>query len=139
MTGPIRIDQIQPGELVLSQNPDTGELAYRPVTEVTQRKPSKLLDVQVGDTQLRCTLGHPFWVSGQGWKMAKELKIGDRIHTVLGTVQVDSLEQEQDENPAYNLVVADFADYFVGNAKVLVHDNNLRAPTGAIVPGLTAR
>ncbi len=58
--------------------------------------------------------------------MAKELKIGDRVHTVLGAVQVDSLEQEQDENPAYNLVVADFADYFVGNAKVLVHDNNLR-------------
>ena len=139
MTGPMQIQNVRPGELVLSQNPDTGELAYRPVTAITHRQPSKLLDVQLGDTQLRCTLGHPFWVSGQGWKMAKELKIGDRIHTVLGAVQVDSIEQEKDENPAYNLVVADFTDYFVGSAKVLVHDNNLRAPTNAIVPGLAAR
>ncbi len=33
-------------------------------------------------------------------------------------------------------VVADFHDYFVSNAKVLVHDNLLRGPTLTTVPGL---
>ena len=34
------------------------------------------------------------------------------------------------------MIVADFNTYFVGDAQVLVHDNNLRQVTTATVPGL---
>jgi hypothetical protein len=33
-------------------------------------------------------------------------------------------------------VVADFHTYFVGEAKILSHDNTIRQPTNAVVPGL---
>ncbi len=36
----------------------------------------------------------------------------------------------------YDLIVADFNSYFVGQNRVLVHDNNLRQVTTATVPGL---
>ena len=67
--------------------------------------------------------------------MAKELKAGQWLHTVHGSVQIESAEPSE-EAVCYNLVVADFHDYFVGAAKVLVHDNLLRGPTMATVPGL---
>ena len=37
---------------------------------------------------------------------------------------------------AYNLVVHEFATYFVGGPRLLVHDNTARQVTGASVPGL---
>ena len=37
---------------------------------------------------------------------------------------------------AYNLIVADFDSYFVGDRGILVHDNTPRRPTAAILPGL---
>ena len=36
----------------------------------------------------------------------------------------------------YNLIVADFHTYFVGEGKILSHDNTIREPTVALVPGL---
>ena len=43
------------------------------------------------------------------------------------------------EAVCYNLVVADFGNYFVGEEKALVHDNTIRDVTPAIVPGLVTR
>jgi hypothetical protein len=134
-TGPMQIEKIKPGDFVLSQDPETGELAYKAVLSTTAGPPLPLMNVQVGERLLRCTLGHPFWVSGAGWKMAKELKPGDRLHTVSGTVVLDNAER-RDEERCYNLVVADFNTYFVGEAKLLVHDITLRDPTDKIVQGL---
>ena len=37
---------------------------------------------------------------------------------------------------AYNLIVADFDSYFVGDSAILVHDNTPRQPTSAVLPGL---
>jgi len=41
-----------------------------------------------------------------------------------------------DAQKTYNLVVADFHTYFVGNARIFTHDNTVRRPTNALVPGL---
>jgi Pretoxin HINT domain len=130
-----QIQMIKPGDCVLSQNVETGELALKPVLGTTTRPPSSLINIQIGENLIRSTRGHPFWVSGAGWKMAKELKAGDWLHAPRGAVPIDNVE-EKDEDVCYNLVVADFDNYFIGKDKVLVHDNNLRVPTDAIVPGL---
>ena len=58
------------------QDPNTGELAYKPVLAVTFRPPTRRLVISVGAEKITTTLGHPFWVEGDGWKMAKELKVG---------------------------------------------------------------
>ncbi len=39
----------------------------------------------------------------------------------------------------YNLVVGDWHDYFVGDARLLVHDNSPIEETIAPVPGLVSR
>ena len=129
------IEAVKTGELVLSQNPETGELAYRPVFYTTVRPPSRLIEIHLGSTVIRVSRGHPLWVDGIGWQMAKELKAGQRLHTPAGSVEIESAQQNG-EAECYNLVVADFNSYFVGEHRFLVHDNLLRQVTTATVPGL---
>jgi hypothetical protein len=135
MTGPLTIETIRPGECVLAQNPETGELAYKPVLANTVRPESPTLAIQCQSDTITVTRGHPFWVSGKGWRMAKELTAGDRLHSVHGPVEITSTSESTDA-VCYNLVVADLGNYFVGEHKVLVHDNNIRDVTPAVVPGL---
>jgi hypothetical protein len=70
--------------------------------------------------------------------MAKELEEGAILHGVTGAPRVQSVEKSGQEE-AYNLVVAEFNTYFVGESGVLVHDNTPRTPTRATVPGLAAK
>jgi hypothetical protein len=134
-TGPVRIEQIKVGDRVLSQDPQTGEVAYKPVLRTTTRPPAFLMKLQVGDESVQCSGGHPFWVSGEGWTKARLLKPDSPVHTLTGTQPVRSVEETGFET-TYNLIVADFHTYFVGKAKILSHDNTIRKATGTIVPGL---
>ena len=75
------IEQVQVGDCVLAQNPDTGELDYKAVLATTTRTTSRVIAVRTAKETIRATRGHPFWVSGIGWQMAKELKAGQLLHT----------------------------------------------------------
>ena len=90
----------------------------------------------VEDEEIAATLGHPFWGSGDGWRMAKELKSGQLLHALDGSWPIRQVDELPDAE-AYNLVVDDFHTYFVGRAKILTHDNTIRRPTTCVVPGLT--
>jgi len=133
--GTVPIESIKPGDRVLAQDQDTGELAYKIVLTTTLRPPAKMLQINVGGDEIYTTLGHPFWVSGQGWRMAKQLKEGDLLHGLGGATPIKSVVPAG-EHEAHNLVVDEENTYFVGRAGLLVHDNEFRKPTRATVPGL---
>ena len=135
-SGPMPIEKIKPGEAVLAQDPQTGELSFKPVLATTTRPPSPTVEIRAAGGTIRGTRGHPFWISGEGWRMAKKLRAGQLLHTATGPVSIDSAEPSADAE-CFNLVVADCHDYFIGDAKVLVHDNTLRGPNLNRVPGLT--
>lgn len=151
LTGAVDINQIKPGDRVLSQQPFTGELSYQPVLQVTRRKPSPMIEIGLGREALRATRGHPFWVCGEGWKMAKELAVGMWLHSTEGPICIDRVSElsaarpwleQPDGKPgqelSYNLVLEACHNYFVGEAKILVHDNTLFPLDGPVpaVPGL---
>lgn len=136
-TGSVRIESIRPGDLVLAQNPQTGELLYKPVVQTTVRPPTKTLRLKLDQEVIGTTLGHPFWVVGEGWRMAKRLQGDELLHGFQGAVPITSIEPGP-EDEAFNLVVADVHTYFVGEQRVLVHDNTRRAPLTPQLPGLQA-
>ena len=135
-TGLAAIESLEIGDLVLAQNVDTGELAYKPILGRTERPARKCVKLSVGNEPIVSALGHPLWVAGGGWRMAKELGDGAILHGINGPVSVDNISATEDTE-SYNLVVADFNTYFVGKSGVLVHDNTPRQPTTSLVPGLT--
>lgn len=132
--GPLPIEQLRVGDRVLSQDSDSGELGYKLVLDTTIRPASPTLRIRVGNESIDSTLGHPFWVVGQGWKMAKLLKVGDRLHSVNGGRVIDAIEPGE-ELPAYNLVVHETNNYFVSKQQILVHDNTPRDGSKQPLPG----
>ena len=133
--GPVAVEDIQLGDRVLTKNINTGELVYKPVIRPTVRPTTILFEIELEDEVVKSSGGHPFWVSGQGWVKARELKSGMPIHTVDGVVTVKSVK-ENGRAVTYNLVVADNSNYFVGKSRILSHDNSLREATQVVVPGL---
>jgi hypothetical protein len=136
LRGPCEIEKICLGDQVLAQHPETGELAYKPVLRTTVRPKAQLIKLQAGGETCQCSGGHLFWVAGEGWVKSRELQSGQILHGASGPVHLSSVELST-EAETYNLVVADFHTYFVGYRKVLSHDNTIREPTRAVVPGLT--
>jgi hypothetical protein len=137
-TGVRPIESVESGDLVLAQDVNTGELKYEPVIGRTVRPPSPIVKVSLDDEQILATKGHPFWITGCGWRMAKEVAKGEMLHGLSGSTTIRKIETASDAE-AYNLVVADMNTYFVGNHGVLVHDNTPRQPTPALVPGLALK
>jgi hypothetical protein len=136
-TGIVPIESVKVGDRVLSQDPKTGELAYKVVIRTTAAPPtSGMVRATVEGEAITMTRGHVVWVDGKGWQMAKDLKTGDLAHGIRGAMPIEQTEALAPELVVYNLVVADFNTYFVGDNAVLVHDITYRRPTRAIVPGL---
>jgi hypothetical protein len=140
LTGLRCIEQIKPGDRVLSQDVDTGELQYKPVLMGTVNPMGRIMKIDLDKETVSCTPGHPMWSVGGGWRLARQLEPGERLHALSGCMEVQKVEKaETEEGPreyAYNLIVADFGTYFVGKQGILVHDNSPRKPTSAVLPGL---
>ncbi len=136
--GQVAIEQVRVGDLVLAQHAETGELAYKPVLRTTIRPQGELIKVTAGSESFQTSGGHLFWVSGEGWVKSRNLKSGQVLHTANGPLHVNGVEAGSVAQ-TYNLVVADFSTYFVGQQMVLSHDNTVRTPTRTLVPGLAAQ
>jgi hypothetical protein len=67
--------------------------------------------------------------------MAKQLRTDQRLHGLQGSWPLRGTDTVPDAE-AYNLVVDGFHTYFVGSHGLLVHDNSIRRPTTAVLPGL---
>ena len=122
------------GDLVLAQHPSTGELAFRPVLQTTVGDPVPVLRISLPGETITATLGHRFWVNGQGWQMAKQLKPAMALHAVNHALDVTAIEKGEDM-ACHNLVVDEFHTFFVGKSRLLVHDKSCPAPTTAAIPG----
>jgi hypothetical protein len=135
--GMVAIEKIKPGDLVLAQDSETGELAYKPVQATTLLPATPLLKITTGTDSVVTTPGHPYWVYGEGWQTAKHLAIGSRLHSLNGGVAIDRIEEVRPAE-VYNLVVDGFHNYFAGPARLSAHDNSPLIESAVGVPGLVA-
>jgi|GEM_PF-2841802 len=135
--GEVAIESIRRGDRVLSQDLATGQLAYKTVQQRTLRQGVKMVTVNFGDQNLVATFGHPLWVVGRGWQVAGRLQAGDRLRGLTGEMKVASVERAP-ATEVYNLVVSDFATFFVGDQRLLAHDDTTPTAVPVALPGLAA-
>jgi hypothetical protein len=136
---------------VLTREEGTGKVGWTPVLRVHKRwvAESELVVVKAGREKLKVTKEHPFYVVGQGWKGAGELKAGEKLVGAEGKwVTLDGVEPLKVHGPphfekkvaVYNLTVFGTQTYFVSKEKVWVH-NQCRVPIqrwpGRVVRGFT--
>jgi hypothetical protein len=135
--GKVAIETIRTGELVLTQNMQSGQLEFKPVVRPTTRPAMALVQPTIGSDTFTCTGGHLFWVVEQGWVKARDLKPGMVVHGASGSAAVTGNDSGGWVN-TFNLVVADNHNYFVGQSRLLTHDNTPRQATSLVAPGVPA-
>jgi hypothetical protein len=120
------IEDIRVGDYVISDDPTTpGEIEKRRVLTTFERETSGIVDLYVDGEVISTTSDHPFWVPGQGWVEAKDLKVGTRLQTdEEAIVDVDKIEHREGTFKVYNFEVEGFHTYFVSGLGILVHNNN---------------
>ena len=128
------IERIEVGDIVLAQNPATGELAFRPVTQKTLGPPIDTVDIAIPGETITATRGHRFWVNGRGWEMAKALREAMPLHTLDAPLAIETVTPGE-RLRCHNLVVDGFHTFFVGESRLLVHDKTCPQPTSVLIPG----
>ena len=64
--GPVAVEKIKVGDRVLAQDPETGELAYKPVLHTTVRLNAELVKLELLDDTVTCSVGHALLDFRQG-------------------------------------------------------------------------
>ena len=121
------IEELSAEDLALTRDTTTGVLKFLPVVVVYHNPPNATFRIDLGGESIVATGIHRFWKAGQGWVMTRDLKPGDRLRTVGGTLTVRSVQNDKVQN-VFNLQLAGGDDFFVGNEGVLAHDNSLVNP-----------
>ena len=132
--GLVCIEDVQVGDEVWAYNSETGETELKEVLNVWIKETDEILHVSTSDGEtIDTTTNHPFYVEEKGWVAAGDLEIGDILCTVdSDKIEVTDTELEKLDEPilVYNLDVADFDTYFVGEYGVLVHNYNPNGKKG---------
>ena len=133
------IKEIEVGDKVLSEDPETGEQGYFEVVAITSHAVDEVLHItldvededsdndeqQLNTDTMEVTPEHPVYVEGKGWLWAENLSIGDRLRRADGGMaKVLAIERVALDEPevVYNFTVKGPHTYFVLETGVLVHN-----------------
>jgi Pretoxin HINT domain len=111
------IEDIRPGDWVITapdDDPDAQPVPRRVEESFENYLP--LLDLYVNGRTIRTTAEHPFWVRDRGWVAAQQLEAGDELRALDGRwLKVDGLEGPKASETVYNMCVAEYHTYFIGD------------------------
>jgi RHS repeat-associated protein len=130
------IEEIKAGDVVLTADPERGGVPeWGKVTETFERTADGVLDVRAGGQTITATPEHPFWVEGEGWTAAADLRPGDELlASGGGRVAVESIGRREGRFRVYNFEVENSHTYFVSRLGLLVH-NKCTGGSGPVKKG----
>jgi len=115
--GPIPIELIQPGELIITFN--RNRLQTRPVLKVHNAGMSKLIKATTRAGDIIATPGHLFETVEASTRKLSEFRVGESLVNTLGfPVPILAIEELAIVAPVYNLTVQDNPNYIVNNLRV---------------------
>ncbi|MFP5405729.1 MAG: Hint domain-containing protein [Gammaproteobacteria bacterium] len=118
------IAQLAPQAVVMSRDEHTGAAAPQRIVRkwIHDPQPTVLLHLTDGDA-IETTERHRFYVAEQGFVAAGKLRAGMRLQTATDDdACVESVERGTGQAIVYNLSVENFHTYFVGSARLWVHN-----------------
>ncbi len=119
------ISEIRVGDLVWGYDASTQTTGLFTVTDVLIH--SDPIQVQLTiDESLETTPEHPFFTAERGWVTAHDLRLGEHVRQLDGSIGVlRSLWVETEPQLMYNLTVAGAHTFFVGEERWLVHNSGV--------------
>jgi RHS repeat-associated protein len=125
------IETIAVGDLVVSRDPASGQTLSKSVTELVRRHGREIFEVAViTDSgafrrigRYQTTDDHPWRAASGKWLSTIQLRPGSLLQRENGkAARVVSVERTGRTASTYNLEVADFHTYFVGEQRLWVHN-----------------
>ena len=144
-TGLKAIETLKIGDLVVSRSDKTGETAAKPIVGITPAHERRIWTVTVSykgeegrwaDERYETTDDHPWRTADNQWVTSATLKHGQVLARENGTAIVTSVVDTKSTKLTYNLEVADFHTYFVGEAETWVHNSCVYPSTSPVWRGL---
>ena len=83
-TGLLAIEKLNPGDKVISTDPDTLETSEKTVLETYIRKVDRLVHLVINGEEIVTTDNHPFYVQDRGFIEAGRLLVDDKLVSVNG-------------------------------------------------------
>ncbi|WII35284.1 polymorphic toxin-type HINT domain-containing protein [Paenibacillus thiaminolyticus] len=122
-TGFKPIEEIGIGDFVLTKDELTGKTGYNAVIELFQRQANETYQITVKGITITTTEEHPFWIPGQGWVEARNLKPGYLLQNPEGKrYPIDRIEIKNDITTVYNFRVEGVHNYFVTELEIWTHN-----------------
>jgi len=118
-----RIIDLREGEYVKACNIDTGKIVNRKVINKYRADQNHYYLIN-GD--IKITENHPVFTADAKWVRVADLKIGDRITTIDGSVEISSIDRIEYDHRVYNFEVDNSHNYYVsayGKEVYLVHNS----------------
>jgi hypothetical protein len=120
-TGLKPIEQLLPGDRVLTRDPASRELSFQLVIGVDQQPESEMLALHVNSRTIVASSSTPFQVAGAGWVKAADLKSGMELDGLSGSVRIESVAPFG-IIARHSLLVANAPNFHVDRQGILVHD-----------------
>ncbi len=136
-TDTVPIENLTVGTSVLAFDELSQTQVQKPITALLRNRTINLVDITVDTETLQATLSHRFWVDNKKqWIAAQYLEPTMSLKTLTGKVEniKQILVREVSEQETYNLSIADYHTYFIGNEGFLVHNADEK-PNGKIYVG----
>jgi hypothetical protein len=128
--GPRPIEQVAPGDLVLSRDEETGEVSAEHVVATFETPGRPIVDLRLEETRdeaLLVTPGHRFWTLDRGWVGAQDLQPGEVLLDARGEwLHVHGVSPTVRRQVVYNFEVEQTHTYFAGGARVWVHNKRCK-------------
>lgn len=105
-----RISEIQAGEMVKTYDTETGEIL---ITDVVGTSSGEADYYYLINGDLKVTPPHPFFTAEGQWVRIADLKVGDKIRSVQGLVEIASIERVNSGQRICNISVRDYHNFFV--------------------------
>ena len=112
--GHLPIEDIKVGDHVWATDPETGVTDLKKVVNTFINETTAVTHVTINGEVITSTQTHPYYVVGQGWTLAGNLRAGDILVMLNGKkVVLELVQHEILETPVttYNFEVADFHTY----------------------------
>ena len=119
--GAIPIEQIEEGEFVLSEDPETGDVTYKRVLETYVNDTYELVHLTIDGEEIVSTPGHPYYVKDLGFIKAGDLEVGTTLIDREGNelhLQIKRWEYLQSPVPIYNFAVEDYHRFLNRNSRI---------------------
>ena len=123
--GLVPIEDIEVGNYVWAENPDTGDITLKEVLDTFEKQVDTIVTITIDGEKIKTTEAHLFYVEVTGWIPASMLQEGDILSLEDGReVPVQSIETITYNHyvNVYNFEVKDFHIYYISDVSVLVHN-----------------